>query len=145
MLFPMTHPCVFEVSRSFYIRTIYVSAVCLYQNYVSSAHLLLSISAHCNNTCIIQHYHCYVYHKCCTQDSNMYNTWAPSVSVSHHIEYNRWAGHSTTHTYRLCRAGQTTQTHRSTHTHEPYTDHGRRRSSTKIVQTQTKGRPHCSA
>ena len=34
------------------------------------------------------------------------------------------------HTYRLCRAGQTTQTHRSTHTHEPYMDSDEDRSDT---------------
>ena len=70
-----------------------ISELCLY---CASAHLLLSISAHCNNTWIIQHYHCYVYHKCYTQDSKMYNTRARSVSVSHQIEYNRWAGYCTT-------------------------------------------------
>ena len=67
-----------------------MSLLCVYTElylYCVSAHLLLSISAHCNNTCITQHYHCYVYHKCCTQDSNMYKTSAPSVSVSHHIEW----------------------------------------------------------
>ena len=118
-----------------------ISELCLY---CASAHLLLSISAHCNNTCIIQHYHCYVYHKCCTQDSNMYNTSAPSVSVSHHID-NRWAGYSTTsacisYTRTVC-AAPAKNTDTSIYTYAS-TIHGQR--STKIVQTQTKGRPHCT-
>ena len=80
MPFPMTYPCVIDVTFS-YITTA-SSTVCLYQNYVSTMCVLIYCpSAHyCNNTCIIQHNH-----KCYTQlqDPHPLNTRLSPLPLYH--------------------------------------------------------------
>ena len=61
------------------------SILLLYQNYVSSVCVLIN----CHQLSITITPLLFLYHKCRTQDSNMYTTWAPPGSVSHHIEY-KW-------------------------------------------------------
>ena len=89
----------------------YVSAVCLYQTYVRvlicccPSQLIIAITS--------------LYQRA-VQDSNIYITSSIGKCVSHHIEYNRWAGHSTTsacisYTRTVCAAPA--KQHRHIHLH----------------------------
>ena len=120
-----------HVSAVCYIRT--VSTVCVLICCCSSQLIIAITHASSNTTTAI------LYDKCCTEDGNMYNTLAPPVSVSHHIEYNRWAGHSTSNCTTACISYTRTicaamaKQHRSIDLH---TRMNHTRTATKIVQTK---------